>query len=583
MAELWRLLREHRGLAAVCLISVIVNRLSALAAPAAVGVVLDAVTGRRGTGPLPRIIGLVAAATAVQMASQFGLGLLAGRAGQRVIARMQMQVHRHVLDLPVAFHENRSQGALASRITRDAGGLRVLFDIGAADIFGAGLTALVVLALLLRLSVAVTVPVVGALTALALLSHGYAGRLRPIFVARSSLEARVTGRLTESLAGVRVVKGYGSEARESAVFARGARRLAELGMETQVALARLNLVTITMTLVTGPLVLSRVARAVTAGRRSGGGCGSVLALLGYAAAAARQLGGARAEFAEGMAALDRTGDLLAERRESDDARRTETLDAMRGEIRFEQVSFAYEPGRPVLRGISFTARPGEVTALVGSSGGGKSTILALVCGFRSAGAGTVTVDGVDAATLRLGSLRRGLGLVTQEPLLFSGSIRENVLFGRENISEQAFRGACHQAHVEEIAARFPLGFETEVGERGVRLSGGQQQRICLARAIAGDPRLLALDEATSSLDSESEALIQDSLRTVMQGRTTIVIAHRLSTIREADQILVVEGGEIVERGTHTALLARKGRYFTLHQSQHPAEQQADGARAARTA
>jgi subfamily B ATP-binding cassette protein MsbA len=396
--------------------------------------------------------------------------------------------------------------------------------------------------------------------------------IRPIFRERGRINAEVTGRLTESLGGVRVVKGYHAEEREAKTFGLGVDRLLANVISSLTATSLLSFASTTVLGVVGGLVMLLGGRAVLAGQMSTGGYVEYTMLLAFMIAPVFQIVNVGTQLTEALAGLDRTMEILSEEDEFADPERVNAMPEIRGDVRFDDVRFAYEPDKPVLKGISFEAKPGTVTALVGSSGSGKSTIISLVCGFHKPDTGQVLVDGVDLSTVRLNDFRGQLGVVLQESFLFDGSIRDNILFSYPDATEEQFESACRIARVDEFAERFPEGYETIVGERGVKLSGGQRQRLSIARAILADPKILILDEATSSLDSESEAMIQNGLSYLMQGRTTFVIAHRLSTIRRADQILVVEGGEIIERGTHQSLYALGGRYWDLYTRQHGLEE-----------
>ena len=395
--------------------------------------------------------------------------------------------------------------------------------------------------------------------------------IRPIFRERSKINAEVTGRLTESLGGVRVVKGYRAEESEARVFSEGVDRLLNNVISSLTAQSLMTLSSTVILGVVGAVTMFMGARLSAVGKLSTGGYFSYVMVLAFMTAPIVQLVSIGTQLTEALAGMDRTREVLGEKDEDTVPGRTVELPEIVGEVRFDDVSFSYVEGKPVLHDISFEARPGTVTALVGSSGSGKSTIISLVCAFHTANSGRVLVDGMDLAKVRLGSYREQLGVVLQETFLFDGTIRQNVLFSRPAATEAEFLEACRIARVDEFTERFPEGFETIVGERGVKLSGGQRQRLSIARAILADPRLLILDEATSSLDSESEAMIQHGLNFLMEGRTTFVIAHRLSTIRQADQILVIEAGRIAERGTHAELYALRGRYRDLYDRQHGLE------------
>jgi len=395
--------------------------------------------------------------------------------------------------------------------------------------------------------------------------------IRPIYRARPKINAEVTGRLTESLGGVRVIKGYHAEEREAKVFSGGVERLLENVMKTLTMTSVLSATSTTVLGVVSSLVMWFGGRAVLGHHWDAGDYFQYNMFLAFMIAPAFQVVNIGTQLAEAVAGLDRTREIMAEPEENKTPGRVVKMPPIEGRVRFENVEFAYAPEKPVLHGISFSAEPGTVTALVGSSGSGKSTIISLICAFHTPVKGAVLVDDVDLATVDLDTYRSQLGVVLQESFLFDGTIRENVMFSRPEATEEQFQFACRTACVDEFAERFPEGYDTIVGERGVKLSGGQRQRLSIARALLAEPRILILDEATSSLDSESEAMIQSGLAELMQGRTTFVIAHRLSTIRRADQILVVEGGLIIERGNHATLFALGGRYYDLYMRQHGLE------------
>ncbi|HEY0797466.1 MAG TPA: ABC transporter ATP-binding protein, partial [Acidisarcina sp.] len=395
--------------------------------------------------------------------------------------------------------------------------------------------------------------------------------VRPVFRERGKINAEVTGRLTESLGGVRVIKGYHAETREAGVFAEGAARLLANVMRSLTVISTLSFTATSIMGIVGGLVMYLGAHQVISHQLTVGQYVQYTMFLAFMVAPVFQIVNVGTQLTEAIAGLDRTMEILNEKDEFTDSGRTHAFGTIRGEVIFDEVNFAYEPEKPVLHGVSFVARPGTVTALVGSSGSGKSTIISLICAFHTPTVGRILVDDVDLSTVRLDDYRGQLGVVLQESFLFDGTIRENVMFSRPMATEEQFLEACRIARVDEFAERFPEAYDTIVGERGVKLSGGQRQRLSIARAVLADPRILILDEATSSLDSESEAMIQQGLNFLMQGRTTFVIAHRLSTIRRADQILVVEGGRIVERGTHDSLYILGGRYYDLYTRQHGLE------------
>jgi subfamily B ATP-binding cassette protein MsbA len=453
----------------------------------------------------------------------------------------------------------------------DVEGVRNLIGTGLVEFVGGLLTATFASIILLRISVVMT-----GLAFLILLGFGLAlrkafGVIRPIFRARPKINAEVTGRLTESLGGVRVVKGYHAEAREAKVFAAGVRRLLDNVLKTLTATSLMGLSATTLLGMVSALIMYLGARQIIAAHMTLGTFVTYTIFLGLLVAPVFQIVLIGTQITEALAGLERTREVLSERPEDEDPARSLRLDHIQGEVVFENVSFAYEAGKTVLNDLSFKSQPGTVTALVGPSGSGKSTMIGLIAAFYTPSAGRALVDGIDLAKVRLDSYRTRLGVVLQETFLFDGTIWENVAFSRPDALEEQILAACRIARVDEFAETFEKKYETVVGERGVKLSGGQRQRVSIARAILADPRILILDEATSSLDSESEAMIQEGLSYLMRGRTTFVIAHRLSTIRRADQILVVEGGRIIERGTHEQLYAAGGRYYELYTKQHGVE------------
>ena len=571
LPDVWALLSPRRGLLALGFILMAVNRVAGLILPGSTKYLIDNVINKRQTQLLVPLVVAVLVATIIQGLTSYSLTQLLSKSSQRMIAELRMKVQGHIGRLPVTFYDANKTGVLVSRIMSDVEGVRNLIGTGLVEFAGGIMTSVFALIILLKISVTMT-----AVAAVILIIFGVGVNkafqtIRPIFRARPKINAEVTGRLTESLGGVRVVKGYHAEAREEKVFAAGVQRLLDNVIRTLTATSLMSLgATALMGIVSAAIMLLGV-RQIVAGTMTLGTFFTYTIFLGMLVAPVFQIVGIGPQMTEALAGLERTREVLNERPEDESAGRTVELGRIGGSLVFEKVNFSYDSGKQVLHDIELESAPGTVTALVGPSGAGKSTIIGLIAAFYVPTSGRVLVDGHDLAQVRLDSYRTQLGVVLQDTFLFDGTIRENVGFARPDASEQEILAACHIARVDEFAESFELKYDTVVGERGVKLSGGQKQRVSIARAILADPRILILDEATSSLDSESEALIQDGLRYLMRGRTTFVIAHRLSTIRRADQILVVEGGRIIERGTHESLYALAGRYYDLYTKQHGLE------------
>ncbi|MGO4516609.1 ABC transporter ATP-binding protein [Terriglobus sp. 2YAB30_2] len=571
LPQIWALFRPRLGLVVGSFLLMIVNRACGLVLPASSRFLIDNVMYHGQSSLLPKIVGIVAAATMIQGVTTYVLSQLLSTEGQKLIAELRRKVQEHIGRLPVEFYDRNRTGVLVSRIMSDVEGVRNIIGTGLVEFVGGLLTALIAFVVLIGLSTRMTLLTFSILLVFAVILMRAFRTIRPIFRQRGAIAAEVTGRLTESLGGVRVVKGYHAEESEANVFAGGVQRLLKNVLSSLRAQSLMTLSSTMVLGVVGGLVMYLGGREHTAGRLTVGGYVEYTMFLTFMIAPMVQLVSIGTQLTEAAAGLDRTNEVLAELTEDSGSKRKVELGLLQGDVRFEHVSFEYEEGKPVLHDIDFVARPGTSTALVGSSGSGKSTIISLICAFHTAQQGRVVVDGVDLADVKLSSYRSQLGVVLQETFLFDGTVRENVLFSRPEATEEQWREACRIARVDEFVERFPEGYETIVGERGVKLSGGQRQRLSIARAILADPRILILDEATSSLDSESEALIQEGLNYLMRGRTTFVIAHRLSTIRRADQILVVEQGRIRERGRHEELLAMGGRYYELYTRQHGVE------------
>jgi ABC-type multidrug transport system fused ATPase/permease subunit len=567
LPEVWKLMRPRRWLLALGFLLMLVNRLAQFVLPYSSKFLIDDVVGKGQTALLKPLVLAVLLATFIQGVTSFSLTQLLSKAAQRLITDLRQQVQTHISHLPVAFYDANKTGALVSRIMSDVEGVRNLLGTGLVDFAGGLVAAGIALVLLLRTSVPLTLVAVGSLSCFAAALSWAFKTIRPIFRERGKINAEVTGRLTESLGGVRVIKGYHAEEREEKIFASGVRRLLDNVMRTLTATSLMSLSASVLMGVVGAATMYVGGHQMLAKSLTPGGYFSYNFLLVFLVAPIMQVVSIGTQLTEALAGLERTQEIMRERPEDQDPKRSVPLPDIIGRIEFEDVSFSYDGIHDVLRDISFKAEPGTVTALVGSSGSGKSTTIGLISAFYVPTKGEILVDGTDLSTVRLDSYRTRLGVVLQESFLFDGTIRENVVFSRPDASEEEFLRACQIARVDEFAETFADKYDTVVGERGVKLSGGQRQRISIARAILAQPRILILDEATSSLDSESEQMIQQGLSYLMQGRTTFVIAHRLSTIRRADQILVMEHGTNRGAGYARTTLCRAR---PLLRSLHPA-------------
>ncbi len=571
LPDVWALIKPRRGLLALGFLLMAVNRVAGLVLPASTKYFVDNVISKRQIQLLTPIVLAVLAATILQGLTSFTLTQLLSKSAQKMITELRRQVQAHIGRLPISFYDANKTGVLVSRIMSDVEGVRNLIGTGLVEFVGGVMTAIFALVYLIHTSVTMTALAFGILLVFAVGINKAFKTIRPIFRARPKINAEVTGRLTESLGGVRVVKGYHAEEREEKVFSSGVQRLLENVLKTLTATSLMSLSGAGLMGLVSALIMEFGGHKVLSGGMTLGQFFAFNIFLGLLVAPVFQIVAIGTQITEAITGLERTREILSEAQEDADPRRSVTLDRITGYVAMEDVSFAYDSRKEVLREVSFQSEPGTVTALVGPSGAGKSTIIGLIAAFYVPKSGRVLVDGVDLATVKLNSYRTQLGVVLQETFLFDGTIRENVAFARPDATDDEIMAACRIARVDEFAESFEKKYDTVVGERGVKLSGGQKQRVSIARAILADPRILILDEATSSLDSESEALIQEGLRYLMRGRTTFVIAHRLSTIRRAEQILVIEGGRIIERGTHESLYASGGRYFDLYTKQHAVE------------
>jgi len=571
MPEIWRLVRPRKWLLLLGLLLVAINRVAGLTLPFVSRPFVNLVLRKHESDKLMPLVVVVFIATFVQAITSFSNTQLLSKAAQRMIADLRQEVQRHVGRLSVSFYDANRSGLLVSRIMSDVEGVRNLIGTGLVEFVGGLLTAAMAFVFLLHRSPRMTLIVFSVIAIFVFVLQYAFKTIRPIFRERAKITGEVTGRLTESLGGVRVVKGYHAEEREAGVFKVGVLRLLDNVMKTLTMTSLMSMTATTVLGIVGALVMLLGGHLALQNQMDDGTYIQYTMFLAFMIAPVIQVVNIGTQLTEAVAGIDRTMEILSEKDEFSDSKRVVKLGEIQGYVRFENVEFAYTPEKPVLHDVSFRADPGTVTALVGSSGSGKSTIISLLCAFHTPVRGRVLVDDIDLATVDLNTYRSQLGVVLQESFLFDGTIRENIMFSRPDATEEQFQFACRTACVDEFAERFPEGYETIVGERGVKLSGGQRQRLSIARALLAEPRILILDEATSSLDSESEAMIQSGLGELMRGRTTFVIAHRLSTIRRADQILVVEQGRVVERGNHAALFALGGRYYDLYTRQHGLE------------
>ena len=543
---------------------IIIKSLSGLVLPYATKSLIDDVIPSSDMHALTMLLIAVCGAIFLQSISSFSLTRLLSVEAQHLISLLRVKVQKKLLSLPISFFDNNKSGALVSRVMTDVEGVRNLVGTGLVQLIGGSFTSILSLIILIKINATMTLFVLVPVSIFAFVALKAFGYIRPIFRARGVINAEVTGRLTETLNGVRVIKGFNAEAQETEKFGEGVERLF---LNVKKSLTATALITSSSGFLLGLAsagIMGMGGYFIMENSMTYGEFVSFTLFLGFMIAPIVQMSNIGSQLTEAMAGLDRTQELMNMSEEDDPARRTVKIDQVTGHIVFHDVSFSYEEGKEVLKNISFEAPPGSVTALVGSSGSGKTTTAGLAATFLTPVSGKVTLDGIDLSTVNLSSYRKHLGVVLQDDFLYEGTIRENILFPRPDATEEQLLAAVEAAYVNEFTDRFEEGLDTVIGERGVKLSGGQRQRISIARALLADPKIIILDEATSNLDNESESYIQKSLQVLMQDRTTFVIAHRLSTIQKADQILVIEEGEIVERGKHNELIALEGRYFELY-------------------
>ncbi len=554
----------RRKLVFIGLILIVLSRLSSLVLPWKSKALLDDVVPNKDYDQLYNLLLLVGLAILVQAVTSFLLTKILSVQAQYLISELRAQVQKKVLSLPISFFDNTKSGALVSRIMNDVEGVRNLIGTGLVQMVGGTLTAIISLVLLIRISPSMTLFVLVPVAVFGVIALKAFGYIRPIFRTRGVINAEVTGRLTETLAGVRVIKAFNAEAQENIVFEKGVERLFQNVKKSLTATAFMTSSSTFLLGIASTGIMGIGGYKIMMGDLTVGDFLSFTLFLGFMIAPIVQMSNIGSQLTEALAGLDRTEELMNMTAEEDNDERIIKLDQIEGNIEFNDVSFSYDAGKEVLHHISFKAPAGSVTALVGSSGSGKSTIAGLSATFLNPKSGIVSIDSQDLSKVNLNSYRQHLGVVLQDEFLFEGTIKENIMFPRPNATESELQNAVKAAYVNEFTDRFDDGLDTLIGERGVKLSGGQRQRLAIARAILANPKIIILDEATSSLDTESEALIQKSLTELIKDRTTIVIAHRLSTIRKADQILVIEAGHIIERGNHDELIAKQGRYYDLY-------------------
>ena len=546
------------------LVLIILRSLSGLVLPYATKNLIDEIIPTKDMQALTALLIVVGIAILIQALTSFSLTRILSVEAQHLISLLRAKVQKKLLKLPISFFDNNKSGALVSRVMTDVEGVRNLVGTGLVQLIGGTFTSIISLIILLKINATMTLLVLVPVAIFGFIALKAFGYIRPIFRERGKINAEVTGRLTETLNGVRVIKGFNAEEQENETFEKGVERLY---LNVKKSLTATALMTSSSTFLLGLAsvgIMGMGGYFIMKDTMTYGDFVSFTLFLGFMIAPIVQMSNIGSQLTEAMAGLDRTEELMQMTEEDDPEVRTIAIDKITGDIVFEDVSFGYEENKEVLHNISFKAPAGSVTALVGSSGSGKSTIAGLAATFLNPSGGEVSLDGIDLAEVNLSSYRSKLGVVLQDDFLYEGTIRENILFAKGDASEKQVVAAVEGAYVNEFTDNFEKGLDTVIGERGVKLSGGQRQRISIARALLADPKIIILDEATSNLDTESESYIQKSLQMLMKDRTTFVIAHRLSTIQQADQILVIEEGNIVERGKHKELIDKKGRYYDLY-------------------
>lgn len=554
----------RRKLLLLGLVLILINRAAGLVLPGSTKFLIDEVIAQKDTALLKLILIVVGGAVLVQAGTSFFLTRLLSVEAQHLISQLRLKIQKQIIRLPIGFFDSNKSGELVSRIMSDVEGVRNLVGTGLVQLFGGILTAVASLFILISINAQMTLYAIIPLIVFGLVSLKAFSYIRPIFRKRGAIRAEVTGRLTESLGGIRVIKGFNAEDREESVFEKGVDRIFQNVKQTLGTTSLVTSVAILLIGIASVIIMGLGGTMIINGNMTVGDFFAFTLYLGFLIAPIVQMSNIGTQITEAFAGLDRMEEILVMEKENENPERTQILKEVHGNIVFEDVSFSYDGENDVLKNISLNVPAGTVTALVGSSGSGKTTLAGLAASFLEPKSGTVKIDGFDLSKVTLDSYRSNLGVVLQDDFLFEGTIRENILFSNPDASEEQLTDAVKAAHVKEFTDRFTDGLETLIGERGVKLSGGQRQRVAIARALIADPKVLILDEATSNLDTESESFIQESLNHLLKGRTTIVIAHRLSTIRRADEILVIEHGKIVEKGNHDSLIEKKDRYYQLY-------------------
>lgn len=553
----------HKKTIFIGLILIIISRISGLILPGASKYLIDEVIQKNNFKLLKLLLIVVACAIVIQSITSFLLTRIMSVEAQRFISELRVRVQQKVLSLPILFFDNNKSGTLVSRVINDVEGVRNIVGTGLVQLIGGIITSSISLFILFTISTSLTLMVLIPVLVFGIISYFAFKKIRPVFKQRRKIEAEVTGRLTETLGGIRIVKGFNAASFEIEVFKTGVTTIFNNVKSTLTATSIIYSVATLLLGFASLAIMGIGGYKIMTNELTMGEFLSFTLYLGFMVAPIVQMSNISTQLTEAFSGLDRTEELMNMESEESNPKRKVNIGKIVGEIQFNNVCFSYQNDNPILKNVTFDVSSGQTIALVGSSGSGKSTIAGLIASFYNPNSGSILIDGIDLSTITVDSYRSQLGLVLQDDFLFEGTIKDNILFAKPKATDEELKQAIQQAYVDEFTDRFEKGINTVIGERGIKLSGGQRQRVAIARAIIANPRILILDEATSSLDSESEMLIQKSLENLTAGRTTIVIAHRLSTIKKADQILVIENGQILEKGKHDELIKSEGRYFHL--------------------